>query len=157
MPFSNKVSEADPHFKWRPSLCLFVNGFYLFIIQLLPLESLKLCFQPLVSFGVGLSAGCSSFCWRWFLFQWRYFFFFHFLFVGSFTAMFWEIYWIDLLTGKYSDGPSPSDEWFKQGKMVMLKSFYLLLKGVTVISNSNVMLLYIKKKKSLITIHHSTV
>lgn len=24
------------------------------------------------------------------------------------------------MTGKYSDGPSPSDEWFKQGKMVIV-------------------------------------
>lgn len=32
---------------------------------------LKLCFKLFVSSSAGLSSGCSSFYWRWILFQWR--------------------------------------------------------------------------------------
>lgn len=30
-------------------------------------------------------------------------------------------------TGKYSDGSSPSDEWFKQGKIVSVQANFCLL------------------------------
>lgn len=33
-------------------------------------------------------------------------------------------YYRNLLSGKYSDGPNPSDEWFKQGKMVTIYNHF---------------------------------
>lgn len=63
----------------------------------------------------GLSHWCSCFCWRWFLFQWRFI---------TTTKLPFLLYSLgrrlnlDFLVGKYSDQPSPSDEWLKQGKWV---------------------------------------
>lgn len=126
IPINQNIGSQEPQKRFKDHMqiqrrCTSLTSMHI-LFSLTHVQKYKMFTYMWYTFISGLFDWCSCFCWRRLFIQWRYTFHYSLLHFLIWINMWWFFLNIEcdayLLTGKYSDGESPSDEWFKQGKIV---------------------------------------